>query len=89
MRILFIFVNVCFDCVILLLISVSHLPSGVMIVPRYLNLLTCFKVVLLMLILHFGALFFLDITIVSVFFLFNDSPMISLLPTIYRDLKYE
>jgi hypothetical protein len=44
-----------------------HLLFNVIAVPRYLKLLTCFKIVPTTIILHLSSLFFFDVIIASVF----------------------
>src|SRR5437870_624609 len=70
--------NVSFAIAILVFISLSHLPSLVIQVPKYLKFSTCFigfpfRVILLSLLFSY-----LLITILSVFFILIDRPFSSL-----------
>ena len=74
----FMLLNVVLDCPILFLISVSHLPSGVMVQQRYLKLFTCLIFSPLQAMLHFGITAFFEMTMHSVFFALSCSPNFSL-----------
>merc|ERR1712015_4870 len=61
--------------------SLLHFASSVIILPRYLNFLTCLIPWPSTVILHFGTFFFLVTTIVSVFFMLTLNPFSKLSST--------
>ena len=67
----FILVNVSLDKPILFFISVSHLASGVILKPKYLNVSTCFILSPLQRMLHTGMSDCFEMTMHSVFFAFS------------------
>ena len=74
----FILLNLIFAMEILFFISLTHLPSDVMLLPRYSKQLSCFTSAPFTVILQLGVICFLLITSVFVFFLFIDNPTASL-----------